>query len=296
MRNLLWIEKYRPKEIGDVVGDFKKIESYMEDPQTLPHLLFLGPAGTGKTTVAKIIIRKLQTDSIMINASDETGVDAIRERVKKFACTQNSVKGIPKIVFLDEADYLSKNAQATLRSIIETYSSNCRFILTGNYERKIIDPLKSRCDSKSANFITVQPQVVKYLEKILKKEKKDYEIEALNKIVSINFPDIRKCVKEIQTLDSLKASDIKRKEEKIEEVWTLIKACKVLEARKFWITNNMDARELIKELFHIIVKVKLPSKGKLLSLCALYDYRMSVGGDSDIQLTDFVMRLGAEMK
>ncbi len=143
----LWVEKYRPQTLSEYVGNEivkETIQQYL-DTNDIPHLLFYGKAGTGKTTLAKLIVNTIKCDSMIINASDENNVDTVRTKVKNFASSVGFA-GF-KVIILDEFDYMTPNAQAILRNLMETFSKHCRFILTCNYIEKIIDPIQSRCPS-----------------------------------------------------------------------------------------------------------------------------------------------------
>ena len=145
----IWTEKYRPKRVSEMVGDFKeKIIKYLEDPASIPHfLLYSKSPGTGKTTLAKAIINELELkrDSLVLNSSDDRKIDTIREKVKEFSMTKGTKPGIRRVVFLDEFDGMLKASQDALRNIMETYASNVFFILTCNNINKVIEPLQSRC-------------------------------------------------------------------------------------------------------------------------------------------------------
>ena len=143
--NSLWVEKYRPSKLTEYVGNEHlkdKVKDYLESGE-IPHLLFFGKAGTGKTTLAKLIVKQMDCDYMVINASDENNVETVRNKVKGFASSMGFKKY--KIIILDEFDYMSQNAQAILRNLMETFSQHCRFILTCNYIERVIDPLQSRC-------------------------------------------------------------------------------------------------------------------------------------------------------
>ena len=147
VNNSLWVEKYRPKRLSEYVGNEhlkEKVQGYL-DSSDVPHLLFFGKAGTGKTTLAKLIVNSINCDHIIINASDENNVDTFRNKVKGFASTVG-FKDL-KVIILDEFDYMTPNAQAILRNLMETFSKHCRFILTCNYVEKVIDPIQSRCQT-----------------------------------------------------------------------------------------------------------------------------------------------------
>ena len=145
--NTLWVEKYRPDTLEGYVGNehiLQKVKIYIEN-EDVPHLLLYGQAGTGKTTLAKIITNQIDCDVMYINASDENSVDAVRDKIRGFASSMGFRKW--KVVILDESDYLTPNAQAALRNLMETFSKTTRFILTCNYVEKVIDPIQSRCQT-----------------------------------------------------------------------------------------------------------------------------------------------------
>tara|TARA_Y100000766_G_scaffold244526_1_gene223853 strand:+ start:163 stop:1113 length:951 start_codon:yes stop_codon:yes gene_type:complete len=200
--NSLWVEKYRPIKLDDYVGNEhlkEKVSGYIES-EDVPHLLLFGRAGTGKTTLAKLIVKSIECDYMIINASDENNVDTVRNKVKNFASSQGFKKY--KIIILDEFDYMTPNAQAILRNLMETFSKHCRFILTCNYVEKIIDPIQSRCQT----FQIVPPskkEVAVQLDKILKSEDINYDVKDLVPIIDSSYPDIRKVINTCQ-LNSVK--------------------------------------------------------------------------------------------
>jgi replication factor C small subunit len=195
--NTLWVEKYRPNELETYIGNDhlrEKIGDYIKN-HDIPHLLFYGRAGTGKTTLAKLIVNSINCDFIIINASDENGVDTIRDRIKGFASTVG-FKSL-KVIILDESDYLTPNGQAALRNVMETFSKHCRFILTCNYLEKIIEPIQYRCQT----FKIVPPtkkDVAVQISKILKIEGIEFEPKDLVPIVDSSYPDIRKIINTCQ--------------------------------------------------------------------------------------------------
>jgi DNA polymerase III delta prime subunit len=195
--NTLWVEKYRPVELETYIGNDHlrdKVTIYLESGD-LPHLLLYGKAGTGKTTLAKILVKHIECDYLYINASDENNVETVRTKIKQFASTMG-FKDM-KIVILDECDYITPNAQAALRNLMETFSKHCRFILTCNYVERIIDPIQSRCQS----FQIIPPsktEVAQRLNQILEEEEINFELEDLKILINSGYPDIRRVINSAQ--------------------------------------------------------------------------------------------------
>ena len=197
VNNSLWVEKYRPSKLTEYVGNEHlkdKVKDYLESGE-IPHLLFFGKAGTGKTTLAKLIVNSIDCDHIIINASDENNVDTVRNKVKGFASTVG-FKDM-KIIILDEFDYMTPNAQAILRNLMETFSRHCRFILTCNYVEKVISPIRSR----TQEFQIVPPskkEVAIQISQILGKEAVVFQPKDLVPIIDSSYPDIRKIINTCQ--------------------------------------------------------------------------------------------------
>jgi replication factor C small subunit len=219
----LWIEKYRSKTLDQYIGndEIKKQIAIGIKDNDIPHFLFAGSAGTGKTTLAKLIVGNIECDYVYLNASDENGIDVIREKVKGFA---SSATFQPiKVVILDEADYLTNPAQMALRNIIEEYSLTTRFILTCNYIDNIIEPLQSRCET-----YTITPpskgDVAKHIAiNILDVEKVEYELPVLAQYVEEHYPDVRSTIKYIQA------------------------GVKIGDGKLVWVKENRSCRKLIVE-------------------------------------------------
>ena len=195
--NTLWVEKYRPSSLDTYIGNDHlkgKVKVYLESGD-LPHLLLHGKAGTGKTTLAKILMNNIECDYLYINASDENNVDTVRTKIKNFASSVGFKDY--KIIALDECDYITPNAQAALRNLMETFSKHCRFILTCNYVERIIDPIQSRCQS----FQIIPPsktEVAQRLNQILEEEEVNFELEELKILINSGYPDIRRIINTAQ--------------------------------------------------------------------------------------------------
>ena len=197
MSHSLWVEKYRPTDLSTYVGNEhlkEKVKVYLES-EDVPPLLLFGKAGTGKTTLAKIVVNNIDCDYMYINASDENKVDDVRNKIKTFASSVG-FKSL-KVIILDECDYLTPNAQAALRNLMETFSKHCRFILTCNYVERIIDPIQSRCQS----YKVVPPskkEVAQQMVNILKEENCTFELDDIALIVNAGYPDIRRVINSAQ--------------------------------------------------------------------------------------------------
>ena len=197
IKHSLWVEKYRPTTLDTYIGNEhlkSKVKVYLESGD-LPHLLLFGKAGTGKTTLAKLLVNNINCDYLYINASDENSVDVVREKVKNFASTMGFQD--MKVIILDECDYITPNAQAALRNLMETFSKHCRFILTCNFVERIIDPIQSRCQS----FQIIPPdrkQVAVHMSNILQSESITSDNKDIVTLVNGGYPDIRRVINSAQ--------------------------------------------------------------------------------------------------
>ena len=249
----IWCEKYRPETLSGYIGNDhlkSKFTHYLEI-EDIPHLLFYGKAGTGKTTLAKIIVKNIQCDYLYLNASDERNIDTVRDKIKVFA---SSVGFKPlKVVILDESDYLTPISQAALRNVMETFSQHTRFILTCNYVERIIDPIQSRCQSYNITPPSKR-DVGTHLYNILHKEEVEFQIDDVAVLVNASYPDIRQVINSAQrqVVDkklTIDASSIIEKNYKLRLVELLINRSSFKDIRQLTADNHVDD---YSELFRLL--------------------------------------------
>ena len=290
----LFIEKYRPKSLTEVISNEEVDSLYKlikEKPWDLPNLILsTRSAGTGKTSIAKAIINDLETDYLFLNASDDRGINTIRDKVKEFAMTQGFNCNAPKIVHLDEADGLTKDAQESLRGIIEQYSSNCRFIFTCNNDSKIIDPIKSRCIQINLNN-PPKNKILNHIKNINKIEEINLTDKEIEEICDTLYPDIRSMLNALESRKYLGKIDIKSYDK---EIYELIKKLKFTEARKLWIEQQISPRILIKSIYNRIILDDSIGKQRTIravEIIAESDYRITMGADAEITLANLAFQL-----
>lgn len=266
----------------------------------MPHLLFVSPPGTGKTTCAYIIVNELKCDYIVLNASDERGIDVIREKVKMFSMTLSSKKDIFKVVLLDESDYLTPEAQAILRNLMETYAKNCRFILTANFENRLIDAIKSRCTPFIFKKVS-DNELLKLLKKICDKEGIECDESAIKKIINVSRGDIRKSINLLQqnVKDNKLTSDLVV-ESNIKEILDKIKDNKFDEIRKELIEKNVDYESLIVDIYKYVIEdkknISLEIRKKIVLLISDCLFEMSFVLIKEIPFAKFLVRLEEILK
>ena len=268
----LYIEKYRPKTLNEIVlsKDDREFFETLAEKQEIPHLLFAGIQGSGKTSLAKIIINDvLKCEYLYINASDETGIDTIRSKVIGFARTR-SFDGNIKIVLLDEADSISFEAMKALRNVMEEFSATCRFILTCNYLHKIIPPIQSRCTI--VNLTSTIEGVVQRIKQILLAENiviPENQKQLLVSHIRKHLPDIRRIINDVQKFsitgtlfikDDVSLEFVTRVFEKIKQKQDLAKLRKeIIENEKFF---SNDYRSLLKQIFEVVFESEIPNEQK----------------------------------
>ena len=291
----LWVEKYRPRTIKDCIlpDHLKMMFQEFVDQDNIPNMLLSGTAGTGKTTIARALCEELGCDYIVINGSEESGIDVLRTKIKDFATTV-SLTGKVKVVILDEADYLNPNStQPALRGFIEEFSNNCRFIFTCNYKNRIIAPLHSRTTVvefkiEKDDKPKIAAKFFKRLADILAKENVEFDQKVVAEVLNKHFPDYRRVLNELQRYSSsgkidagllVNVSDANMKE--------LMSALKERDFKKMrtWVVNNLDNdpamifRKLYDTLMTEVVQVP-----QLVLLLADYQYKAAFVADAEINL------------
>lgn len=301
----VWVEKYRPKKLDNVVGQneiTERLKAYAET-KSMPHLLFAGPAGTGKTTCAIALARELFGENWKdnfqeLNASDERGIQVVRTKIKDYARIAPMGDAGFKIIFLDEADALTPEAQAALRRTMERYTQTCRFILSCNYSSKIIEPIQSRC--AVFRFRPLKAEDIKsYLLRIAEAEKKEITEDGMEALTYVAEGDARKATNSFQVAASMgdkidsnmiyRTASLARPEE-VKKLLTTALSGSFLEARKqldeLLITYGLSGEDVIKQIHRTIVELPIPDhkKVQLVDKVGEIEFRIVEGGNERIQL------------
>ena len=307
--DFLWVEEYRPKTIDDCIlpSSLKTLFKSFIDKGELSNLLFSGTPGIGKTTVAKALCDQLNCDWIMINGSEEGGIDVLRDKIKNFASTV-SLSGGKKVAILDEADYLNpQSTQPALRGFVEEFHKNCRFILTCNFKNRIIEPLHSRFSNIEFKINPKdKPKLAsKLFERsihILKENNVDYNDKVLAQLVKKHFPDFRKVINELQrysvsgSIDSGILTNITN--ENLKSLMKLLKEKDFTETRK-WVTQNLDNdpvrifRSIYDNLYDNLQPETIPHAVLIL---ADYQYKSAFVADQEINFTACLTEIMSQVK
>lgn len=298
----IWVEKYRPQKLEDLCISPEMREIIVNFNTNIPNLLFCGVQGTGKTTLARILVKDiLKCDYLYINASDESGVDTIRTKVTGFSQTK-SLDGNIKVVILDEADFLSGASQAALRNLMESYSDTTRFILTGNYRHKIIPALQSRCQSLDIKP-SLKDSVLRCM-KILTNEGISTSPEQLKSIITLvkKFsPDLRKCINELQKQcigGVLKVKEASNNTELLDKIWSNVSTKKGLHTRKYLIENDnifySDWDQLLVDLLNYIYDLKIEEPLKKVMIITIAEHLDKATRVTDKEINFFSCILSLE--
>ena len=314
----MWIEKYRPKTLDEVVnqkGAVEGIKALLRTPATMPHLLFAGPPGTGKSTVALCIARQLMGDEfrklvLELNASDERGIGVVRERIKGFSqIIQSTPSGVQfGLVILDECDEMTRDAQTALRRIMETSSRTCRFILICNYQSGIIEPIQSRCSVFRFRQLE-ENDAVEYLTRICRAEDIAAEPQAVKRIIELSEGDLRRAINYLQVVatDSkggkLDVSTLSRllpeaEDERIREMLKFAFNGEFLKARDVMYElmgkHGFSGREIIRGANRQVGRISEFTGEKQVEIVRTlgeYDFRLTQGANEDIQLSAMLAQL-----
>ena len=309
MKDFLWVEKYRPKSIDACVlpKNLKDTFSEFVKDKHIPNLILSGSSGVGKTTVAKAMLDEIGATSMMINGSEESGIDVLRTKIKNFASTV-SLEGGRKYIILDEADYLNpQSTQPALRGFMEEFHKNCGFILTCNFKNRLIEPLPSRCSV--IDFIipnTEQPKLAKNffesVSNILNQENVKFDERAVAELLNKHFPDWRRVLNELQRYSVSGKIDagilVNLSEEKVNELIQLFKEKELGKVRK-WIVNNLDNdpvrifRVLYDTLYDRIDSSTVPH---LVLVLADYSYKSAFVADQEINLLACMIEIMQQVK
>ncbi len=308
----IWTEKHRPSTLEDVIGQeeiTERLEAFVEN-DSIPHMLFAGPAGTGKTTSAVALVKDLYGDQwkqnfIETNASDDRGINVVREKIKNFARTK-PVNADYKIIFLDEADALTKDAQQALRRTMEQYSDNCRFIMSCNYSSKIIDPIQSRCAIFRFNRLP-EKRVREYITNLGEKEGFQISEEAIKAVMRVSSGDLRRVTNILQTAaiktDKIEEEDVygvaaSLRPEEINRILEKSLNGDFIKAREeladLMIDRGLDGQDIIESIHREMFELDIPDQAKLELMEHLgeFEFRIAEGGSSDMQIEALLAKIG----
>jgi DNA polymerase III delta prime subunit len=310
MEQLLWTEKYRPKKIQDCILPERLKTPFQEyvNQGKIPNLLLSGGAGVGKTTVAKAMCEEIGCDVMVINGSDESGIDTFRVKIKNFASSM-SLAGGRKVIIIDEADYLNPNStQPALRNAIEEFAGNCSFIFTCNFKNRIIDPLHSRCavidfQLKSNEKSQMAAQFFKRIQSVLQSENVEYDDKVIAELVKKHFPDFRRVINELQRYSQFGKIDTgilsQIADVSINDIIKFIKEKDFGAIRKWVASNDVDATTFFRKLYDNLYDVLKPqSIPQAVLILADYQYKQAFVADQEINTVACLTELmvGCEFK
>ena len=294
MDHLLWTEKYRPKTIEECILPERLKTPFQEyvNQKNIPNLLLSGGAGVGKTTVAKAMCNEIGCDYIVINGSDESGIDVFRTKIKNYASSM-SLSGGRKVIIIDEADYLNPNStQPALRNAIEEFASNCSFIFTCNFKNRIIEPLHSRCAVIEFGLMNGEKAKMagsffKRIQSVLQSEKVDYDDAVIAELVKKHFPDFRRIINEMQRYSQFGKIDsgilVQMGDVEISNIVKFIKDKDFGSIRKWVATTEIDAATLYRKLYDGLYDVLKPqSIPQAVIIIADYQYKQAFVADPEI--------------
>ena len=294
MDHLLWTEKYRPKTIEECILPERLKTPFQEyvNQKNIPNLLLSGGAGVGKTTVAKAMCNEIGCDYIVINGSDESGIDVFRTKIKNYASSM-SLSGGRKVIIIDEADYLNPNStQPALRNAIEEFASNCSFIFTCNFKNRIIEPLHSRCAVIEFGLMNGEKAKMagaffKRIQSVLQSEKVDYDDAVIAELVKKHFPDFRRIINEMQRYSQFGKIDsgilVQMGDVEISNIVKFIKDKDFGAIRKWVATTEIDAATLYRKLYDGLYDVLKPqSIPQAVIIIADYQYKQAFVADPEI--------------
>ena len=307
MEHLLWTEKYRPRTVEDCILPERLRAVFQEyvNQKEIPNLLLAGGAGVGKTTIAKAMCNEVGCDYMVINGSDENGVDTIRVKIKNYASSV-SLSGGRKVVILDEADYLTPNAQAILRNAIEEFASNCSFIFTCNYKNKIIDPLHSRCaviefGLKNGEKAQMASAFFKRITHILNTEKVEFDEKVIAEVVKKHFPDFRRVINELQRYSKLGKIDVGILSQigdiSLTQIVKHLKEKDFTSVRKWAATSEIDNTTFFRKLYDALYDIVKPqSIPQAVLILADYQYKQAFVADHEINLVACLTEIMANVE
>jgi DNA polymerase III delta prime subunit len=307
MEHLLWTEKYRPRTVEECIlpERLKAVFQQYVNQKEMPNLLLAGGAGVGKTTIAKAMCNEIGCDYMVINGSDENGVDTIRVKIKNYASSV-SLSGGRKVIILDEADYLTPNAQAILRNAIEEFAANCSFIFTCNYKNKIIDPLHSRCaviefGLKNGEKQKMAAAFFKRITHILDTEKVEFDEKVIAEVVKKHFPDFRRVINELQRYSKLGKIDVGILSQigdiSLTQIVKHLKEKDFTSVRKWAATTEIDNTTFFRKLYDALYEIAKPqSIPQAVLILADYQYKQAFVADHEINLVACLTEIMANVE